>query len=962
MIGTSLGPYKIIEQIGAGGMGEVYLGEDTRLGRRVAIKVLPEEYASDPERLARFEQEARAAAALNHPHIAVVHDIGTAGDTHFMVQEYLEGQSLRERLEKGALPLDKALNLAIEVGEALIAAHKAGIIHRDLKPDNIFVTEEGHAKVLDFGLAKLVEMSPVSGSASMSPTMLGTVAGQVMGTAGYMAPEQINGEEVDHRADLFAFGCVLYEMTTGRRAFAGENVHETLSRIISGQPQPVHEVSNSLPPKLEWVLDKALAKDTARRYQGAVDLAVDLRTLAAEVEAGAVARTAETAAASAGDASASSPAETSASIGEQRRGRALSLAPWALTAAFAVVAVYALWWSPGERVATPRPTYLTLDDPPGSTAVEEKEAFIAISPDGRRIVYDRGTSPFFLYDLDRPGSAVPLPGTASAANPFFSPDGRWLGYVVGTGLRRLPMAGGNPELVTTLGSSELFGAFWGQDDRILFVADWSEAVRSVSASGGEAAEFLALDTGKGETAHVWPQELPDGKILFGGWDDEWYVAVFDPETETCTELFRNGHDARYVPTGHIVYGQDNFLFARRFDTETVEVGDPVQLLDTVSFDSGPGRSNYAFSDNGVFTYLTGPSDSERTLLRIDLEGNATPLSERRGRYDSRARISPDGRLVALTVLDPAGGQEVWIHDIERGDFRPIAQDPGWDEYPFWAPDGSIAWTSETLGGADILRRLPAGSAPATPLAVNDAVKFGLSSHADGKFLVRQLGGARNRRGPVGVFPGRSRQPGAFCRHPGKRKHRLVLAGRSPYRLLIRRERHDGGLRAPLSSASRRRLGLDRHRERRHRCAVVGRWKPYFFPSRHTGHSGRRRVRSAVFNISTACSLRRTVPGVGCLARRRVLRRARPHRAAAPRRRPQLVQRAGAPGADGALIGDCAQNLCPRGTNSCQRTPTPAKNRLISTAASRQREPTPANWHQRTPTPANNSVVRDRQDS
>jgi len=223
VVGKTLGHYEILEPLGKGGMGEVYLGEDTRLGRKVAIKVLPAEFASDPERLARFEQEARAAAALNHPHIAVVHDVGSeaAEDgtiTHFMVQEYLEGQSLRERLDKGALPLDKALDLAIEVGEALIAAHKAGIIHRDLKPDNIFVTEEGHAKVLDFGLAKLTEMAaPTGSSASMSPTMLGTVAGQVMGTAGYMAPEQVNGEQVDHRADLFAFGSVLYEMVTGRR-------------------------------------------------------------------------------------------------------------------------------------------------------------------------------------------------------------------------------------------------------------------------------------------------------------------------------------------------------------------------------------------------------------------------------------------------------------------------------------------------------------------------------------------------------------------------------------------------------------------------------------------------------------------------------------------------------------------------------------------------------------------------
>ncbi len=278
-----------------GRYGRVYLGEDTRLGRKVAIKVLPAEFASDPERLARFEQEARAAAALNHPHIAVVHDVGSepgedGTTTHFMVQEYLEGQSLRERLEKGALPLDKALDLATEVGEALIAAHKAGIIHRDLKPDNIFVTEEGHAKVLDFGLAKLMEMAaPTGSSASMSPTMLGTVAGQVMGTAGYMAPEQINGEEIDQRVDLFAFGCVLYGMVTGRQAFAGKNVHETLGKILSDEPPSIADIAPSLPSELHRIIRKALAKSADNRYQTAGDLVVDLRTLSTDVESGAAA-------------------------------------------------------------------------------------------------------------------------------------------------------------------------------------------------------------------------------------------------------------------------------------------------------------------------------------------------------------------------------------------------------------------------------------------------------------------------------------------------------------------------------------------------------------------------------------------------------------------------------------------------------------------------------------------------
>ena len=287
--GTQLGPYEITEQLGAGGMGEVYLAQDTRLGRKVAIKVLPAEFASDPERLARFEQEARAAAALNHPHIAAVFDVGTEAGTHFMVQEYLEGDTLREPLQKGALPLKKALGLATEIAEALAAAHAAGIIHRDLKPENIFVTKEGHAKVLDFGLAKLTEVSVTGspGGATQSPTMMGTVAGQVMGTAGYMAPEQVNGEEVDQRTDLFAFGCVLYETITGQQPFAGKSIPDTLSRILHDEPEPLVEVDESLPFELQRIVKKCLAKEPAKRYQTAGDLVVDIQALGTDVESGA---------------------------------------------------------------------------------------------------------------------------------------------------------------------------------------------------------------------------------------------------------------------------------------------------------------------------------------------------------------------------------------------------------------------------------------------------------------------------------------------------------------------------------------------------------------------------------------------------------------------------------------------------------------------------------------------------
>jgi len=287
MVGGRLGPYEIVDKLGEGGMGEVYLARDARLGREVAVKVLPAEFAGDPDRLDRFEREARAAAALNHPHIAAVFDIGAEDGTHYIVQERLEGSTLRERLDRGRLPLGTALELSTEIAEALAAAHAAGIVHRDLKPENVFVSEDGHAKVLDFGLAKLTEPArPRDGSATQSPTVLGTSAGQIMGTAGYMAPEQVTGEDVDARADVFAFGCLLYELAGGERAFEGKNLPEVLHRLSNEEPRSLEKAAPGLPPELSRIVRKCLAKEPARRYQGAADLAVDLRALVAEVEAG----------------------------------------------------------------------------------------------------------------------------------------------------------------------------------------------------------------------------------------------------------------------------------------------------------------------------------------------------------------------------------------------------------------------------------------------------------------------------------------------------------------------------------------------------------------------------------------------------------------------------------------------------------------------------------------------------
>ncbi|MCH7826178.1 MAG: protein kinase, partial [Acidobacteria bacterium] len=605
MIGESLGPYKILELLGAGGMGEVYLGEDTRLGRKVAIKVLPPEFASDPERLARFEQEARAAAALNHPHIAVVHDVGSEAaedgtTTHFMVQEYLEGQSLRDRLDKGALPLDKALDLSIEVGEALIAAHKAGIIHRDLKPDNIFVTEEGHAKVLDFGLAKLTEMAtPTGTSASMSPTMLGTVAGQVMGTAGYMAPEQINGEEIDQRADLFAFGAVFYEMITGRRAFAGDNIHETLSRIISKQPQAVHEIRDDLPLKLGWIIDKALAKAAGRRYQTATGFNADLAQLRDDITAGVAIRS-------------SDPSVAAPVAVETTRGIAWTLAV-PLAVATLLIGVLGTWLATSPAPVAPQPPVrldLNIEEDIAST----HGSSVVLSPDGTRLVYVLGVIPgaraLMTRSLDQQDSTSLVAGANNADSPyhpFFSPDGQWVGFATGTELKKVPVTGGTPLPIAQVNRNR--GADWGPDETIVYTPSPQSGLFLVSENGGEPEPLTEL--AEGETTHRWPQFLPGGRaVVFtshvaGNGFDAATIEVVDLETKERKVVHRGGTYGRYVPTGHLVYANAGTLFAMPFDPGALEAtGSAAPVVENVTT-NGQGGAQFGFSETGMLAYSGG---------------------------------------------------------------------------------------------------------------------------------------------------------------------------------------------------------------------------------------------------------------------------------------------------------------------------------------------------------------------
>ncbi len=725
--GTKLGPYEITEQLGAGGMGEVYLAQDSRLGRKVAIKVLPAEFASDPERLARFEQEARAAAALNHPHIAVVHDIGTENGTHFMVQEYLEGDTLREPLQRGALPLKKALGLATEIAEALAAAHAAGIIHRDLKPENIFVTKEGHAKVLDFGLAKLTEVAGAGspGGATQSPTMMGTVAGQVMGTAGYMAPEQVEGsDKIDHRADLFAFGCVLYEMVSGVRAFSGRSIAETLAHIQHDDSQPIQESDPSLPDELQRIVRKSLAKEPAKRYQTAGDLVVDIQALGTDVESGVAALPATPVA-----------VETSRGI------------PWKLAAPIAIllVVVAALlgWWA---REPEPGSTIRLQLDPLVDTIMSGLGSAVVLSPDGRHVAYvdgapNTGGRALYLRALDQQDSTT-LASSATTAgspyHPFFSPDGQWVGFVTPAELKKAPITGGTPQSIAPVERSR--GADWGPDDTIVFAPNPASGLFVVSAVEGEPGPLTELS--EGERSHRWPQFLPGGKaVLFtsagtGGFDRA-NLEVVDLATGDRQVVHRGGTYGRYVPTGHLVYSNAGALFVVPFDLDTLETtGSPIPVVENLPADDQGGVS-FDFSETGMLIYhmRNGGASSGFQLAWVDRDGQVEPLpfEPRESQY---LDLSPDDQRIALTIRGDDGEWDIWIYEIERGGSQVLLTTEGNNRNPVWSPDGEwLFFRSNRGGNFDIFKRRADRSLEAELVLDTEANVYPMSISDDGEMLL-----------------------------------------------------------------------------------------------------------------------------------------------------------------------------------------------------------------------------------
>jgi eukaryotic-like serine/threonine-protein kinase len=711
--GAKFGSFEVISSLGAGGMGEVYRARDLRLQRGVALKVLPDLVAHDPDRLARFKREAQLLAALNHTNIAAIHGFEEADGVHALVLELVEGPTLADRIAHGPIPLDDALSIARQIAQALEAAHEAGIIHRDLKPANIKVSDQGIVKVLDFGLAKAVDPIGIErANISHSPTftLAATQVGVILGTAAYMSPEQARGKTADRRADVWAFGCVLYEMLSGRRAFEGEVVSETLAGVLRGEPDWA-ALPASTPRVIHRLLRRCLEKDPRERLQAIGDARLDLK-----------------------DASSAQDETASSEAAPRRRSTMERIASLAVPAGLAALLAGGGVWlfktsTPAEPAGVTRSLLAVLPFDQRSPArpgenrvpiVRRDRTSIALTPDGRTLVIralgDR-TEELFVRRLDTL-ELTRLAGTEGADSPFISPDGAWVGYRAAGELKRIPIAGGIATTITRIPGTtnpRIYGASWGAGNTIVFAT--ADGLWQVDASGGEPR--AVTKPSEGEYRHTLPHVLPGGRaVLFNitsaafRWDDA-KVVVRNLDTGEQKVLFENGADPRYVSTGHIVFLRSGTLMAVPFDAARLDVaGSPVSLIKNVmqavnmgntATDSGAGQ--VAMSSTGTLVYTTGgiAPEAMRVLAWLDRTARKEPLNLPERSYGA-PRISPDGQRIAM-VVGANDTARVWVHDLTRGGLTPVTSQDSSALWSIWSPDGqrlasSTAGSHIELNSAD----------------------------------------------------------------------------------------------------------------------------------------------------------------------------------------------------------------------------------------------------------------------
>ncbi len=623
MIGSSFSHYKVTSKLGEGGMGEVWRAEDTKLGRDVALKVLPDAFAQDPDRLARFEREARVLASLSHPNIAGIHGLEEIDGKRFLVMELVEGQTLGERIQQGAMPIEEVVRIARQIAEAVEAAHEKGVVHRDLKPANVNIMPDGTVKVLDFGLAKALVGDPMSGDTvnqdlSVSPTLTQAMTGMgvLLGTAGYMSPEQARGQPVDRRADIWAFGCILYEMLTGQRLFTGATATDVIGAVVHKEPD-IDELSSKVPVRIRRLLERCLQKDANRRLQSIGDARIALQEWQENPEA-----------------------EEAVVADSARRPS------WLVAAGVAAGLVLGAVLGATLLGGGTEPELLRRFE----INVSEQGLFsrlgsgIEVSPDGSKIAYTTGSEgqiqALVLRPLDRFQETVLATGEGATGpyHPFFSPNGDWLGYVTPGELKKISASGGAPITLAEVDRSR--GASWGPDGTIVYARSILTGLSLISAAGGDPKPLTELDEAVNEQSHRWPQWLPGGKaVLFsslvqGGQFafEDGVIEVVVVETGERKVVHRGGYYPRYVPTGHILYVHDGSLFALPFDAKKLEAtGSQMPVLEGLETNAGQGSAQYAVSDTGLLVYLEGSDELEPfPIVWVDREGRAEYAVDRAG--------------------------------------------------------------------------------------------------------------------------------------------------------------------------------------------------------------------------------------------------------------------------------------------------------------------------------------------
>jgi eukaryotic-like serine/threonine-protein kinase len=724
--GTRLGPYEVTAPIGAGGMGEVYRARDTKLHRDVAIKVLPDAFASDLNRLMRFEREAQTLAALNHTNVAQV--FGVLESPPALVMEFVPGEDLSSRIGRGPVPLEEARAIAAQIADALEAAHEQGIIHRDLKPANIKVRDDGTVKVLDFGLAKALspDGSGAVPAAMHSPTFTAhaTEIGMIIGTAAYMAPEQARGRPVDKRADIWAFGVVLYEMLAGARAFHGEDTSEILATVLKTEPD-WGALPADTPASIRRLLRRCLEKDPRKRLSAMADARLEIDEREPSLASAAV--------------PAAPPRWTST----------LSLtAGVAIVAVLATVAMMKAIAPPSAPAGATEVTRLTMTLPAGDEVAEKHLLPLAISPDGSRVAYVAtrdGVRRLFVRPLDA-SEPTALVGTEDARSPFFSPDGQWIGFFAQGKLKKAAVGSAAVQVVTANAPDPRGGA-WGVDDSIYYAPTNVTGLWAVSASDGTPRQVTRLDRGRGEISHRWPEALPDGRLLFSSWTgpgpDEREIMLLTPGSGGRNAVLSFGDTPRYLPAGFLIYARLDTLLALpwRLSQASVGGGAPISLPEFPRLEN-EGAADYAVSTNGTLAYVAGGAARyAQRVVWVDGSGGIEPLPMPERDYEAVA-LSPDRKRAVVQIREGAMG--LWLFDLERKTLTPFAASGGSSQAPVWTPDSRrIIYRGTRAGTRNLYWKFADGSGDEERLTIKeDVVQTPASVSPDGKWLVYgEAGGA-----------------------------------------------------------------------------------------------------------------------------------------------------------------------------------------------------------------------------